>query len=38
VSRNPNVGLRRSHAIGPEHHVIAEDYKFVMRLRDEIYV
>jgi len=29
VSRNP-IGLRRSHAIGPEHHVIAEGYKFVM--------
>jgi len=30
VSRNPNVGLRRSHAIGPERPVIAEGYKFVM--------
>jgi len=30
VSRNPNVGLRSSNAIGPERHVIAEGYKFVM--------
>jgi len=38
MSRNPTFGLRSSNAIGPERHVIAEGFKFVMSLGDEISV
>jgi len=38
VSRNPTFGLGSSNAIGPERHLIAEGYKFVMWFGREISV